>query len=180
MQNSLYHTQCFCFFLFSVLCSTAFSPQDVLCCPFPNQKFSCTKYKKRCHDIFHGQNSLTSVNFSFSKPIAKKHPCSKDSIGHPIQPIHGHSHYSSNRRTCREENFSKGLLHCGYPLKQKIKCVKRRPVQFGQNEAEDNADVVDVGHRLRRGGNQRNPNKIHLLRTAVQIGQISSSLSEIK
>ena len=112
MQNSLYHTQCFCFFLFSVLCSTAFSPQDVLCCPFPNQKLSCTKYKKRCHDIFHGQNSLTLVNFSFSKPIAKKHPCSKGSLGYPIHPIHGHSHCSSNRNTCWEENFSEGLLHC--------------------------------------------------------------------
>ena len=112
MQNSLHHTQCFCFLLFSVLCSTALSPQDVVCSPFPNQKFSCTKYKKRCHDIFHGQNSLTSVNFSFSKPIAKKHPCSKGSLGYPIQPIHGHSHCSSNRSTCWEENFSEGLLHC--------------------------------------------------------------------
>ena len=102
----------FCFLLFSVLCSTGISPQDVVCSPFPNQKFSCSKYKKTCHDIFHVQNSPTSVNFSFSKPIAKKHPCSKGSLGHPIQPIHGHSHCSSNRSTCWEENFSEGLLHC--------------------------------------------------------------------
>ena len=96
----------FVFFLFCVLCSTEISPQDVVCSPFPNQKFSCTRYKEKCHDIFHGQNSLTSVNFSFSKPIAKKHPCSKDSLGHPIQPIHGRSHSSNNRSTCWEENFS--------------------------------------------------------------------------
>ena len=112
MQNSLHHTQCFCFCPYSVLCSTGISPQDVVCSPFPNQKFSCSKYKKTCHDIFHVQNSPTSVNFSFSKPIAKKHPCSKGSLGYPIQPIHGHSHCSSNRSTCWEENFSEGLLHC--------------------------------------------------------------------
>ena len=87
MQNSLHHTQCFCFLLFSVLCSTALSPQDVVCSPFLNQKFSCSKYKKTCHDIFHVQNSLTSVNFSFSKPIAKNTHVPKVHLDTPFNPF---------------------------------------------------------------------------------------------